>query len=91
METNWFEEGAKAAHHYKQELICWNKGGRMIFEPDCPWPIYSPEGTAWLRGWNSVSLLGDEENPNNPEMRPMNKGHRFYPSDCEIERAEALL
>lgn len=70
--TNWFEVGKDAAENDLSRLV--NNEKSEITE--CPWPIYSPEGVEWLRGWNSVSR-------NDAELmdRPDNHGNLFVASE----------
>lgn len=65
---NWFEEGKEMAVMYVSELSI----NEHADQPECPWPIYAPEGIEWMRGWNSIAqneaILG---------MRPQNHGNLF--------------
>ena len=68
--NRWFKEGKWAA--IQHEIDC--ESGMEEFFPECPWPIYSPEGSAWLRGWNSAV-------PDSRYLRarPQNRGWLFEP------------
>lgn len=45
---NWLAEGKKAAE--------WSLKNQMEPYPECPWPIHTPEGYQWMKGWNAVAL-----------------------------------
>lgn len=66
---NWFEVGKGAAEEYVTRIVIQPKDDAF---PDCPWPIYAPEGIQWLRGWNSVAM--DDEDL---KSRPENHGNLF--------------
>lgn len=51
--TNWFEDGKDAAIDFLELLELHNQKDQPI--PECPWPIYAPEGIKWIQGWNSVA------------------------------------
>lgn len=94
METNWFEDGVKAASDYESEMYDFKHSDSSDdlepSEAECPWPIYTQEGTDWLRGWNSMCLLGPPRDEDGLLMRPFNAGFRFYPSDDQLDLAEAM-
>ena len=50
---NWVNEGRQAAFwsldHPKSDLS------------ECPWPIHTEEGSAWIRGWNEIAIIDDLE------------------------------
>jgi hypothetical protein len=86
---NWFDEGVLAAQ------ACDLDNDKMI--PDCPWPIYAPEGAKWFRGWNSVSVLVAKGREERIRLRPsegryrLKVGHLFSPSDADLDRADGLM
>lgn len=96
---DWFKEGVEAANRFDLNHSYHTKS---IPRPECPWPIYTPEGIQWMRGWNSVYLLtrdsdSEIEDEEVLHMRPSEEGCRanigqlFYPSDEELSIAESLV
>jgi hypothetical protein len=54
--VNWFEDGRSAA--FESELEA-KESNDEAEETECPWPIHTPEGATWIRGWNSVAKGND--------------------------------
>jgi hypothetical protein len=69
----WFKEGREACRQF--DMRCLVEGFDEDYIPECPWPIYSPEGIAWLRGWNSET---------EKLVRPGNSGNLFRATDEEM-------
>lgn len=65
--TNWFEIGKDAAISHLSEIENAHEEPCPTV-PECLWPIYSPEGVEWLRGWSSVAV-------DDPEMAERPEGH----------------
>lgn len=87
---NWFDEGVLAAQCYMGETLA--EPDAEIPEPKCPWPIYTPEGIEWLRGWNSISdHTSGGVHQDIVLQRPVGHGSLFAPTDADLDRAEALL
>lgn len=79
---NWINEGKEAAERYIFECMDDEEDVQSLTpsEPECPWPIYTPEGADWLKGWNS---LVDEQQGTAAEeyivRRPQGAGWMFEP------------
>lgn len=69
---DWPEEGKDAAisHLHEVETVVVEE---FPDEPECPWPIYSPEGIQWLQGWNSIAVNWSDQ----LATRPPNHGNLF--------------
>lgn len=81
---NWFEEGKEAAHDHLRYLRSLDDEEMDAPDsaPECPWPIYAPEGAAWIRGWNAfAAAAGDCEATDEAwlENRPHNHRWLFQP------------
>ncbi len=91
---NWFKEGVEAANRFDRQNVA--DPDKEIPRPECPWPIYAPEGVQWMRGWNSVSQITAEGFEERVTLRPCQEGypaefgHLFYPSEEELSIAESL-
>lgn len=57
---NWFEEGRQAALKDLHHVVFGEFDADDDYQ-ECPWPIHTPEGGAWIQGWNSVAMDNREE------------------------------
>ena len=57
-----FTDGAQAYYDWLED--CMSEAlilsGDPAEYPECPWPIYSDEGRAWFKGWNSECDIDNE-------------------------------
>lgn len=73
---DWFNEGREAAELFLAQAVD-SVIDDQPDEPECPWPIYAPEGAEWLKGWNSVA---DENDGRVIAYRPPGHGWMFEPA-----------
>jgi hypothetical protein len=63
-----FQEGKEAYHQFCEDteintslhMLTSDPYYQSIPYPDSGWALHSPEGQAWLRGWNEAALENDD-------------------------------
>lgn len=80
---DWFQEGKEVAEIYFDEANAAESLEDHPNEPECPWPVHTPEGADWFRGWNSVTNEQGEIGRELIGRRPQGSGWMFEPSDME--------
>jgi len=66
----WEEDGFQACEEWNEEMqvegaeaFAGDRDPVAVPYPDCPWPLLTAEGKAWIRGWNLACIENylDEE------------------------------